>query len=362
MRRDQELKLKQFLSELNTNERLKLYKQAAHIRKVNRSRSPQREESKHRTASLDEIVLQLLETDQSQSTIEGPTSKGIVKWIGLKTCRVTTQPDQMVYELPKPKGVAIGDDVLVSRSGSRFSIESILPRRTVLSRPDVGSKYVEQVIAANVDKVVLVVSVGSPPLHPRIIDRYMIAIMKGGAKMVLAVNKCDLLTSENRGMEMDKLKPYERLMPIVECSTLTGDGLETLRGFISGQVCVFVGHSGVGKSSLANSISPELQLATGEVSQGYGRGTHTTTASTMYQLSDGTQVIDTPGIRSFGLWDIPKEELAFYFPEFDSFQSGCKFRNCSHTHEPACAVKEAALSGKISAARYDAYMRILTLD
>ena len=362
MQRDQELKLKEYLSSIDTNERLKLYKRASFIRKNNRKPTNEEPNSKCRTQSLDDIVLKLIESEETPSSPTGPIVNGVVSWIGPKTCRVTVHADQIDYVVPTSSQVAIGDLVELSLERSKHEIHSICPRRTTLSRPDVGNKYKERVIAANVDVVVVVVSVVAPPLHPRIIVRYMIAIMKGGAKMVLAVNKCDLLNDSNRSEELGKLEPYRKLMTIVECSTVDGTGTETLRQLISGQVCAFVGHSGVGKSSLANQLAPDLNLETGRVSDGYGRGTHTTTSSTLYRLSDGTQVIDTPGIRSFGLWDISKNELSLYFPEFDEFQSRCKFRNCTHTHEPSCAVKHAVNIGQLSAHRYDAYVRILTFE
>jgi ribosome biogenesis GTPase len=230
----------------------------------------------------------------------------------------------------------------------------------VLSRPDVENGNIERIIAANIDVVVVVVSVVAPPLHPRIIDRYMVAIQRGGAKMLLAINKVDLLGSSNRESELAKLDPYRSSISMVYCSTTDSTGIEDLRELLKGQTCAFVGHSGVGKSSLINAFEPSLSILTGSISEGYGRGTHTTTSSTLHELQGGTNLIDTPGIRSFGIWDIAAKELAWYFPEFEDLRSNCKFRDCTHSHEPQCGVKQAVSNGCLSKARYDSYLRILT--
>jgi len=196
-------------------------------------------------------------------------------------------------------------------------------------------------------------------LHPRLIDRYLIAIRRGGAEVVICVNKADLLSSEDLEKEMEVLKPYASLgIPLIRCSATSGLGRDELREAMAGKVSAFVGHSGVGKSSLLNSLKPDLGLEVGSVSAGYGRGTHTTTRSTMWDLGDGTRIIDTPGVRSFGLWKLKAEELPWYFPEFAAV-GRCKFRDCGHTHEPECAVKEAVDSGEISQDRYETYLRIL---
>lgn len=173
------------------------------------------------------------------------------------------------------------------------------------------------------------------------------------------MNKADLLDPETLGEELAALRPYRALgLPIAICSATEGRGSDELRTMIAGQVSAFVGHSGVGKSSLLNSLRPDLGLEVGAVSAGNRRGAHTTTRSTMWDLGGGTRIIDTPGVRSFGLWNLEAADLPWYFPEFASV-GRCKFRDCGHTHEPECAVKEAVDAGEISRDRYETYLRIL---
>lgn len=362
MQKEQQIYLKEQLSTLDNNERLKLYKRASTMRKIQQSRHrPQEDEVPRRTKSLDDYVLQLLLQESDQAPAGPASGQGDVVWLGPKSCRVRTETNAIECTIPKSLSVAVGDRVTFGGRGEGHAIVTILPRSTVLSRPDVGNSHIERVIAANVDVVVVVVSVVAPPLHPRIIDRYMVAIQRGGAKMLLAVNKIDLLEDPNRESELSKLAPYRGVASMILCSTTLGTGIDQLRDTLMGQTCVFVGHSGVGKSSLINTFDPELGILTRSVSDGYGRGTHTTTASTLHVLSGGTKIIDTPGVRSFGIWDIQASELSWYFPEFEEFQPDCRFRDCTHTHEPVCGIKNAVKRGLISQARHDAYMRILTL-
>ncbi len=362
MQKEQQTYLKDQLSTLDTNERLKLYKRASAIRKLHQSRSrPQEDEPIRRAKSLDDFVLQLLLQDAEDIGTGPIVGQGDIVWVGPKTCHVRHSKNVVECSIPRTLSVAVGDRVSFGSKGEGHMVVAVMPRSTVLSRPDVDNSHKERVIAANVDMVVVVVSVVAPPLHPRIIDRYMVAIQRGGAKMLLAVNKVDLLDESNREPEMSKLAPYSSVATMIPCSTMDGRGIAELRMLLKGLTCVFVGHSGVGKSSLVNAFDPSLAILTRSISEGYGRGTHTTTSSTLHELSGGTKIIDTPGIRSFGLWDISAADLGWYFPEFADFVSGCKFRDCTHSHEPVCGIKQAMSNGLISHARYDAYMRILTL-
>ena len=279
------------------------------------------------------------------------TEEGLVTAIGKGVCRVQT--DGATLRCRSLPGLAVGDRVRFALG----AVQEILPRRTTLSRPDPHNPKLERVMAVNVDVVVNVVSVSSPPLRPGLIDRYLVAIQRGGAKPLICVNKIDLLQDER---ELEALDVYRTIgVPVVLCSAATGAGVSELMDALSGLTCVFTGHSGVGKSSVLNAICPSLALATHQVSAANNKGQHTTRSSSLHILANGTKVIDTPGIRQFGLWEIGAEELRWYFNEFGQFSHGCPYANCTHTHEPGCEVKEAVRRGDIPQARFDAYLRIL---
>ncbi len=254
--------------------------------------------------------------------------------------------------------LAVGDRVIAEPiDGALWRLVELLPRRTVLSRPDPLNPRVERLIAANIDLVIHVVSIKAPPLRPRLIDRFLIAIQRGGAKPAICVNKIDL--AEDHVAALQPLRVYEEFrVPVIVCSTRTGEGLENLRGLIEGKTCALVGHSGVGKSSILNALDKRLQLATADVKK-RGTGRHTTTASTLFDLGNDTYVIDTPGIREFGLWDITPESLREAFPEFEQAAEWCRFNDCTHLHEPDCEVKRRIERGEINPARYEAYVRLV---
>ena len=255
--------------------------------------------------------------------------------------------------------LAVGDEVLVSRrADDALRIEAVQPRRTVLSRPDPGNAHRMRVLAANIDVAVLVLSVKAPPFRPALIDRFLIAIGRGGVQPLLCINKLDLL--DDRAPIEAALAPYLDLdIDVVLASAETGEGIEPLRAALAGLTCVFVGHSGVGKSSLLNAIDPGEVRATKTGREFDGKGRHTTTSSTLVELPDGTRVIDTPGIRTFGLWDVDRDGLRHEFPEFVEPASRCRFGDCTHLHEPDCAVRAAVDAGEVARARYGAYLRIL---
>jgi ribosome biogenesis GTPase / thiamine phosphate phosphatase len=251
--------------------------------------------------------------------------------------------------------LAPGDRVLVEFEGEDAIVRGVSPRRTRLSRPGgPHARLKEQVIAANIDLLIIVTAAMQPPFRPGLVDRYLIAAQVCGVAPVLCVNKMDLVASEPEALSL-----YRELgIDIVLASCVTGQGLEDLRRILSGKISVLSGHSGVGKSSLLNALDPELRVYTTEVSESTRRGRHATTAARLYALEGGIRIIDTPGIRALGLWGVSPEELAFYFPELAEAVPGCKFRNCTHTHEPACAVREAVASGTIQEGRYQSYLRI----
>jgi len=259
--------------------------------------------------------------------------------------------------------IAVGDRVVLERRPSgELAVAALAPRRNRLSRPDPHHAHRERILAANLDVAVVVASFRRPPLTPGLIDRFLVALAHGGVPALVAVNKLDLV-EEPRGEdeEIRALAPYRDLgLPLVLCSTQTGEGLEELGRELTGRTAVFVGHSGVGKSSLLNALAPEVAADVGEVSDAHRRGRHTTVRARVYRLTGGTRIVDTPGIREFGLWRMSPGELAGYFDDFRPHADRCRFANCTHSHEPRCGVRRAAEEGTLSTARYEAYLRILS--
>lgn len=252
------------------------------------------------------------------------TKSGQVIGIGPTGCRVLTG-DDAVQCRPKA-GLAVGDLVDLDEAGN---VRNIQPRKTTLSRPDPNNPRLERVIAANMDIVVMVVSVRAPPLRPGLIDRYLIGIQKGRAEPVLCVNKIDLVESE---ADLTPLEPYHGLgLRTFHVSTKKDEGIAELRAALANQLAVFVGHSGVGKSSLTNALKPDAGAVTGKISAVWNRGKHTTTGSTMYQMADGLRIIDTPGVREFGLWKLTPAELAGHFHDFDGRKQRANSLT-AHTH------------------------------
>ncbi|MEM1180481.1 MAG: ribosome small subunit-dependent GTPase A [Acidobacteriota bacterium] len=255
--------------------------------------------------------------------------------------------------------IAVGDLVQAAPHGEGHRVLQVTSRRTDLSRPDPLQPRARRVVAANVDLVVHLASLVSPPLRPNLVDRYLIAVQQGGADALLVVNKVDLVPDAERKKALAPLEGYRGMLPVIEASAKTGEGIDSLRRALAGKISVVVGHSGVGKSSIVNALDPKIDAATGEISRALGVGRHTTTSSNLYRLAGNIRLIDTPGIREFGLWDLDARSLSAYFPDFDEFTHACKFRNCTHSHEPRCAVRDAVASGDLPGARHATYLRIL---
>jgi ribosome biogenesis GTPase len=253
--------------------------------------------------------------------------------------------------------------VLLEWLGETRRVTAVLPRRSLLARADPHVPQRRRAVAANIDAVVVVVAAKDPPLHPRLIDRYLVAVEQSGARPVLVVNKTDLLDEQGRLDLIALLQPYRSLgIPVLPCSVGRGDGVDAVREALAGTTCVFVGQSGVGKSSLLNALGEEDAARIGAVRARDGRGRHTTTASALYDLPGGIRVIDTPGVRRFSVESDDGATLATGFTEFAEFAARCRFRDCTHVHEPGCAVRSAVADGTVSRSRYASYRKLLAGD
>lgn len=255
--------------------------------------------------------------------------------------------------------IVVGDVVGCRAIAGEIKVVSVMPRQSWISRlrgdKNREDQVEEHVLAANVERAIIVASVKNPAFHARFIDRYMVACQNGGVDPIVCLTKCDL-TNERPSM----LEWYRsQNIPIAEVSVMSGEGLDDLRDLLRDSTAVLLGASGVGKSSLINALVPDLKLATQETSQKTGKGKHTTTGSRRYEWAPGSYIIDTPGIRSLGLDHIPKEKIQFLFADFEPYLGSCKFSNCLHTHEPACAIKQAVEEGAIQPFRYESYVRMI---
>jgi len=253
--------------------------------------------------------------------------------------------------------VKVGDEVSVSLiSESEGIIEKILPRRSVFSRAVEGKAYREHIVATNIDQVLIIMSTREPQFKSGLIDRYLVIARKNQIIAAVCINKIDLESADD--FEIYR-RCYEQLgHRVVFTSAKTGQGMEQFRDLLKDRVSLLVGHSGVGKSSLIKRIEPGLDLKIVSISEKTSKGRHTTSFVQLFPLSIGGYVIDTPGIRELGLWDIYRNELKKYFPEFEYYEAGCKFNDCRHLEEPGCAVKKAVNEGKIFEERYQNYRNI----
>jgi len=269
---------------------------------------------------------------------------------------------QEVRQLAHVDPVAIGDRVhYVASDDGRGLIIEILPRRSRLSRPATvpGQRVFEQVIVANADQVLPVFAVADPTPKWGLLDRYLVAAEAVGLRSQIVINKSDLAWKNPRLNA--ELEIYRRIgYPILLVSAATGEGIEELKQVLQGRLSVLVGKSGVGKTSLLNAIQPGLGLKVKAVSQGeLGKGRDTTSHLEMFELASSGTLVDTPGMREFGLWNIHSEDLAYLFPEMSDHAGQCKFgMSCQHDREPGCAIRKSVMAGEISPQRYKSYMHL----
>lgn len=242
-------------------------------------------------------------------------------------------------------------------------ITEVLDRKNYVVRKSTNLSRQSHVIAANIDMAFAVVTLYFPEVKLPFLDRMLVTCEVYGVPVTILLNKVDLYRQEAPETVENFINIYTKAgYNVVETSAKTGEGIEELRKICDGKVCLFSGESGVGKSSLIKALDPTLDPKIGKISVAHLQGKHTTSLYEMYELASGGAVIDTPGLRGFGLVNLEKEEIARYFPEMLKAAEGCRFTPCTHTHEPGCAVKEAVENGEISAERYSSYLGMIEED
>lgn len=269
--------------------------------------------------------------------------------------------------------VAVGDGVrLNTRAGGPAQIVEVLPRRNHIARrsavPMPSAVPFEQVIAANVDQVVPVFATANPAPKWNLLDRYLVSAEAAGVPALICITKLDLAQDEDGEVDLslqEVVSQYRRIgYPVILASTVSGEGLDEIRQALHGKLSVLLGKSGVGKTSLLNALQPGLGLRVNQVSQVTGKGKHTTTSLEIFPLEDRESfecgaIIDTPGVREFGLWDVRQDELAGFFPEMRPYLGRCRFGlNCQHNEEPGCEVRNAVVQGQISPYRWKSYLQL----
>lgn len=252
--------------------------------------------------------------------------------------------------------VVVGDVVRLEAGADGVIVDEVQPRRNAFSRRAAGEPALEQVVAANLDQVVLVASLAQPEFIPGLVDRVLAQAEHAGIPARLALNKTDLGSAERAAALIHE---YERAgVPCHAVCALNGEGLEPLRHALLGRRSLFVGHSGVGKSTLLNALVPGLDLLEGQVNEKTGKGRHTTTAAVLVCPEPGLELIDTPGVRAFGLWGVGSRDLEQTYVEFRRFLGECRFADCRHAAEPGCALRAAAEAGEVSRLRFASFLRL----
>jgi len=261
--------------------------------------------------------------------------------------------------------VSVGDNVdfIVKKEEDTGLIIRLHKRKNYIIRKSINLSHKAHIIAANVDQAFIVITIKMPETHPVFIDRFLVSAQAYNIPTTLVFNKMDIYDDKDIKQMNELIGIYSSVgYKSIKVSAEKEEGIEELRKLLKDKVSVFAGNSGVGKSTLVNVIDPALNLKTAEISGYHKKGKHTTTFSEMFEFYFGGYIIDTPGIKGFGLVDLEDENLATYFPEMLKLQAECRFYNCTHTHEPACAVIKAVKENKIGLSRYKSYLSMLEDD
>ena len=301
-----------------------------------------------------------------QQRIEGVVISSTGSWYRVATengeldCRIRGRLRLKGIRSTNP--VVVGDRVMVEPDDESSAIVEILPRRNYIIRRASNLSKESHIIGAHIDRALLIVTLHSPSTPVEFVDRFLVTCEAYNVPVTIVLGKADTLTGEHEAEAEEFTAIYQDAgYDLIRLSSTTGEGIAQIRELLKGHTTLIAGNSGVGKSTLVSVIDPELDIRTGEISESHHKGKHTTTFSTMYRIEEG-YIIDTPGIKGFGLIDIDSKELCRYFPEMMRLAPDCRFYNCTHTHEPGCAVQEGVKQGIVAWSRYESYLKILDED
>jgi ribosome biogenesis GTPase len=305
--------------------------------------------------------------DVEPDAVQGVVTRSTGSWyhvqVGDETVRSRIRGKFRLTHQDVTNPVAVGDRVSlrINDEDGTGLILAIHDRTNKLSRRAAGHRTGEEhIMVANVDRAWIAQSVRMPSLNAAFVDRLLVAAAVNEIPAGIIINKMDLLTHDRRAEVMDFHLRYADLgYPVLPMSAADEEGIEPLKAELRDQVSVITGPSGTGKSSVLNAIEPGLDVETGEVSESTSKGTHTTTHAELHPLSFGGYLVDTPGIREFGVRQVHPKDLAHFFPEMRPYVNECKFHDCTHDHEPGCAIQDAVDRGEVHPERYDSYLRIL---
>ena len=286
--------------------------------------------------------------------------RGKIRLKGSTATNPVAVGDKVTFEAEVPEGTSPAEVASNVALENPAAITAVSARKNYIIRKSTNLSRQSHIIASNLDRAFIIATIDFPEIKLPFLDRILVTCEVYNVPVTIVLNKVDLYRESHAEMLEAFHDIYEGAgYPVMEVSALTGEGVEELREACKGHVSLFSGVSGVGKSSLIKALDPSLDPRVGEISEAHIQGKHTTTFYEMYSLSSGGFIVDTPGLRGFGLVNLKKEEIALYFPEMLKASEDCRFTPCTHTHEPGCAVKEAVENGEISYERYSSYLGML---